>query len=81
MPTIDIGTRQLNRAKLKTITHCDYEIESILHAINVVLNGTHQNNELQNYFGDGKSDKKFLDLLDSGALWQIKHQKQFMELD
>ncbi len=81
VPTIDIGTRQLNRAKLKTITHCDYEIESILHAINVVLNGTHQNNELQNYFGDGKSDKKFLDLLDSGALWQIKHQKQFMELD
>ena len=81
VPTIDIGTRQLNRAKLGTITHCGYTKEQIYNAIDSVLKSSHKNNELQNYFGDGKSDEKFLDLLDSGKLWNIKHQKQFRELD
>lgn len=81
IPTIDIGTRQLNRVKLESITHCGYEKEQIQNSIDSVLKGTNKNNKLESYFGDGKSDQKFLGLLESGKLWKIKHQKQFQELN
>ncbi|AFL69175.1 UDP-N-acetylglucosamine 2-epimerase [Sulfurospirillum barnesii] len=81
VPTIDIGTRQLNRAHLKTIIHCNYDKNEICKSIEKVTNSFTQSNDVvQNYFGDGKSDKMFLELLDSDNLWKINHQKQFREL-
>ncbi|NBK99873.1 MAG: UDP-N-acetylglucosamine 2-epimerase (hydrolyzing) [Erysipelotrichia bacterium] len=81
VPTIDIGTRQLNRAHLKTITHCGYDKDEICKSIEKVTNGFTQSNDvLENYFGDGKSDEMFLELLDSNKLWTINHQKQFREI-
>ncbi|MCK9491401.1 MAG: UDP-N-acetylglucosamine 2-epimerase [Sulfurimonas sp.] len=80
VPTIDIGTRQLNRAKIETITNCGYSKEEILSTIKKTSIVNSKDNKLQNYFGDGKSDIKFLDLLESNKLWNVKHQKQFKEL-
>jgi len=80
VPTIDIGTRQLNRAKLNTIINCGYSKNKIINTIKIVLDSNLNNNQLENYFGDGNSDKKFLHLLKSGKLWDIKCQKQFKEL-
>ena len=38
VPTIDIGTRQNNRAKLKTIFNCNYNLKDILSTINKIKN-------------------------------------------
>jgi UDP-N-acetylglucosamine 2-epimerase (hydrolysing) len=77
IPTIDIGTRQNNRAKLPSIFHTDYDINNILNAIQKVL--LYQPKEIieNQYFGTGNSDKLFLELLSTEFFWGVEHQKQF----
>lgn len=80
--TIDIGTRQLNRAQFNTITHSSYEKDEISQSIDTVMNYPLIKQAIvTSCFGDGESDTLFLELLDSGKLWKINHQKQFRELD
>ena len=77
-PTIDIGSRQLNRVTSSSIIHSDYDSQSILRAIENSFKlppSTHTTN-----FGEGKSDKLFLELLNSNQLWKTQQQKQFVEL-
>ncbi len=80
-PTIDIGTRQLNRAKGPTIINCGYEVQDILSSIDKI-----QFIELKDIsegncnFGDGKSDKLFLKILKNENPWQINIQKSFQDL-
>lgn len=78
-PTIDIGTRQFNRSKFSSIFHCNYEKERILESIKGIKYYKKNNSYDLSYFGEGKSDKLFLELLDSGKLWNILCQKQFQE--
>ena len=79
VPTVDIGSRQKNRAKLQSIYHCANEKETILDGIDWAL--SYKGEEIEkHYFGEGKSDVTFLQLLDSGCIWKISHQKQFQEL-
>lgn len=81
VPAIDVGSRQKNRAKFSSIIHSSYEAVSILSAIDKALNFQDASNFPQkSYFGRGDSDQLFIDLLDSGKLWNIEHQKQFQEL-
>lgn len=83
VPTIDIGTRQNNRAKLDSIIHSGYDVKDILEAIDNVnaLNQKEKSNtEEKFHFGMGRSDQLFLKLLNSKELWNIKHQKQFQDL-
>ena len=83
VPTVDIGTRQTNRASLSSIFNCSYEKNDILNAIEKALlfdfNSTDLNND-NFHFGDGKSDKLFIELIKSKEFWQISHQKQFQEI-
>lgn len=80
-PSIDIGTRQLNRAKLGSIFHADYNTKDILSKIESVQSYIDSKDQsVKNHFGDGNSDKQFFELLESGKLWSIKQQKQFKEL-
>ena len=82
--TIDIGTRQDNRAKLDSIINSSYDAKDILEAINKVklLNKEGKSNTKEKFhFGMGRSDQLFLQLLNSKELWNIKHQKQFQELN
>ena len=83
VPTVDIGTRQFNRAKLDTIFSCAYEKEAILEAIKNVKEIKKETADISKdkfYFGKGRSDKLFLKLLNSEEFWKINHQKQFQEL-
>ena len=79
LPTIDIGTRQVNRASLSSIIHCEYKSKEILEAIENVKHLTiGLNDEVD--FGDGQSDKQFFKLLSSKEFWKIDCQKQFQDL-
>jgi len=80
VPTVDIGTRQNNRATFPSIFHCETTSEKIIEAINYTLEYKGDNGRANDYFGEGKSDKLFLKLLNSKEMWDISHQKQFQEL-
>jgi UDP-N-acetylglucosamine 2-epimerase (hydrolysing) len=82
IPTIDIGTRQNNRAKMSTIFNCGYSKKEILSLIEKIslIRIDKINNSNKFYFGKGKSDLLFLKLLNSKKFWQIEHQKQFQEV-
>lgn len=82
VPTVDIGSRQNNRAKLDTIFHSSYEVTDIIKTIDNVMKINFKNNSTNNdefHFGKGRSDELFLELLKSTKLWKISHQKQFQE--
>lgn len=79
-PSVDIGSRQNNRAKLSSIFHSDYEVLNIHNAINRALS-FEKNQQLQEqHFGNGKSDKLFFELLNSNKIWDTNCQKQFQSL-
>ena len=78
--TIDIGSRQKNRAKINTIINSSYKKEEILYCIKKVINSPKLKHNPKNYFGEGKSDQFFLKLIKSKKLWKINHQKQFQDI-
>lgn len=84
IPTVDIGTRQNNRAKLDSIFNCSYEVDDILESTQKALKYKFKVKNLNKddfHFGKGRSDKLFLELLNSTEFWQISHQKQFQEFN
>lgn len=83
IPTIDIGSRQNGRVKagtIKSIRHCDYDKSSIKALIKEVIDLPIQHQPTQ-FFGSAGSDKKFLDILSSQDVWQVKAQKQFLDVN
>ena len=81
VPTVDIGSRQKNRAQHKTILNCSYEKEMILDSIKKIDKKPSLIEKEKFYYGKGRSDKLFLKLLNSEEFWNIEYQKQFQELD
>ena len=81
VPTIDVGTRQNNRVDLISIVNVGYQKQEIVSAIRSLPDkNSIVSSECSYNFGQGKSDKLFIELLDSGKLWMVDHQKQFQEL-
>tara|TARA_R110002072_G_scaffold154304_3_gene304139 strand:+ start:252 stop:1388 length:1137 start_codon:yes stop_codon:yes gene_type:complete len=81
VPTIDIGTRQNNRAKLRSVLHAEHDVQSILDVIASLDSFTLEDTHLVDHdFGEGKSDILFMKLLESKEMWAIDRQKQFQEL-
>ncbi len=78
VPTIDIGTRQSNRAQANSITNVDYNLDKILLAIKNIKIVEH--NIDINEFGEGNSNELFLNLLKSDLIWKVNCQKQFQDL-
>ncbi|WLR41584.1 UDP-N-acetylglucosamine 2-epimerase [Bacillus carboniphilus] len=81
IPTIDIGNRQKNRYDLNYpnhIIHVHEEERAIKEAIKRI-----DKNVLKplSTFGDGKSDKKFIDILESEEIWELKIQKSFIDVE
>jgi UDP-N-acetylglucosamine 2-epimerase (hydrolysing) len=73
--SVNIGTRQQNRALNSEIINVDYDKKSI-------LNGILEANKLENYspknlFGDGNSDSKFLSIINQNFFWKTSRQKLF----
>ena len=78
IPTINIGTRQNNRAFSKAIINSDYTSLDILKSIEQLKNIRFSKEP--NNFGNGNSAEEFLKVLQSDSLWNTNHQKQFRAL-
>lgn len=79
VPTIDIGTRQHNRAQANSIINTSYNFEEILSEINNIESKKDEIIDITE-FGEGNSSELFLHLLMSDVIWQINCQKQFQDL-
>ncbi|MEM9679482.1 MAG: UDP-N-acetylglucosamine 2-epimerase [Bacteroidota bacterium] len=77
IPSINIGSRQHNRATLPSVINCDAEVDDILGAIS--KRSTLDYPKVQ-HFGIGDSTKKFMDSINSKSLWALDHQKQFKDI-
>jgi len=78
LPAIDIGTRQSGRYQkgyLKNIQHATENAQEILYCINHTI----YHKFASNYFGDGKSSIRFVDIIKSGKLAPI--QKKFIPIN
>ena len=78
--SIDIGTRQNNRASLSSILHCDYNKQEILNAITEVSNFSNNIKTETKHFGKGNSCELFLKILSDNKTWEINCQKQFKSI-
>lgn len=78
IPTINIGTRQENRALHAHILNTSYATTSIMVSLKL------KNERLKivdNSFGKGNSSNQFYNCLESNLLWKINHQKQFKDFE
>lgn len=78
IPVINIGTRQQNRALHADIINVDYTGKSISEALKVI--DSHSIQQTNSDFGLGNSADLFLQSLQSEAIWNVNHQKQFRDL-
>lgn len=76
VPSINIGSRQHRRCNGESIVNVKAQKEEILQAIARVdeLRGIKSD-----HFGDGNSTQRFIDVLTSESIWQMKTQKYFVE--
>ena len=81
VPTVNIGTRQLNRVSYPSIKNCSYSKEEIIESIEECKD-TKNNNEDLNFieFGEGDSDIKFQNLILEKSFWDTDKQKQFQDI-
>jgi len=77
IPAINIGSRQQNRTKNKMVTNVNPKASEIKKEIK---KGNKKTLKPNYEFGDGKSSKKFLELLKDKKSWGIKVQKSFVDL-
>lgn len=77
VPTINIGTRQLNRMQYASIINVPEDCEAILHALN------HLPDQLEpaKHYGQGNSADIFIQLLSNPAFWNTSYQKQFHDIE
>ena len=79
VPTIDLGSRQRNRAKIKSVISLNNYLK-LNNLINKFKKKKYQLKSLK-YFGTGNSHKKFLSILNQERIWKITNQKQFIQLN
>lgn len=80
VPTIDVGNRQNRRAKGPSIYNVPFDKDLLLRTIRQVLQASPSQTEYLRPFGDGTSDKKFMELLSMHQFWHISHQKEFQDI-
>ena len=76
VPTINLGTRQKNRVKCKSVINVEIKSGLINDAIGRASSLTF---EAEKLFGDGNSHQKFYDILISPNFWTTKTQKYFID--
>lgn len=77
VPTINIGTRQMNRYEYESIINVDYGRGDILKALNNLPHSV----KPSLHFGKGESAKLFVKELNNESLWNTPRQKQFIDFD
>ena len=78
IPTINLGTRQLNRSNNNNIINCSENKLDILKAINLSLG---LSIDTYSEFGLGNSDKLFRQIISKKSTWNISKQKLFFDLN
>jgi UDP-N-acetylglucosamine 2-epimerase (hydrolysing) len=78
IPSINIGTRQNNRALNEEIINCGYAMHEVQEAIRFARNA--ERYEPKALFGTGKSDQAFYEILSTQDFWRIKTQKSFKDI-
>lgn len=78
IPSINIGTRQQNRALDPTIIHSDFSKESLHEALKTAKTTGKTNSAFK--FGTGNSFKLFHQIISKNEFWEISHQKLFNDL-
>ena len=76
VPTINVGSRQKNRAKCKTIININYNTNNILKTL---ANIERIKKTKTNLFGSGNSANKFYKILKNRNTWKGNTQKQFKD--
>lgn len=79
IPSINLGSRQKNRAFGETIIHADFSEEEISKAINTARRMG--KGQPKRDFGKGNSNEQFFEIISDPAFWAAAHQKQFMDLE
>lgn len=77
-PSINIGTRQHNRAFNQSIFNVGYSKKEILEGIQSVEDAPTFQPSLK--FGKGKSHEQFIKQLEGELIWKTTKQKQFLDL-
>ena len=75
--TINIGDRQKNRLRSKLIKNTSFSEKKIVKLIKFVEN---RKINKRNFFGEGRSSKKILGLLQTNKIWKIRNQKNFVDI-
>lgn len=76
VPTVNIGTRQMNRFNYPSIVNVPEDKEAILRALNNLPTSVNPSM----HFGRGESAKLFIAHLRDPKLWNTPRQKQFRDL-
>ena len=76
VPAINIGTRQLNRARSQLIFDSAPDREAIAKSVSLALKAPREAEEL---FGDGKSAERFVNVLLDSPTWSDNTQKVFVD--
>jgi len=78
IPTINIGDRQLNRAKLNSIINLTHDSKKILKAINLSKDKKFKKTL---HFGNGNSSNKIVKIFSKKRFWMTPIQKKFTSID
>lgn len=78
VPTINIGNRQQNRAKCKTIIDINFNRLSIASALKNIRNVDRIPNNL---FGSGNSSSNFIKVFKNKNIWRENNQKKFVDVN
>ena len=79
VPTINLGSRQNNRSRAKTIFNIGFNKIKILEHVNKLYKHKNRFKPLKE-FGIGGSDQKFVNVIKNKAFWDISKQKQFIDI-
>jgi UDP-N-acetylglucosamine 2-epimerase (hydrolysing) len=77
LPTINVGSRQENRALNDDILNCSCNSVEIVDSIRAVYGRKYKSS---NSFGQGNSDLLFLEVISSADFWEISKQKLFKDI-
>jgi UDP-N-acetylglucosamine 2-epimerase (hydrolysing) len=80
VPTLNLGNRQYKRANIRSIINIKLNQADILNNMNFYFNKKHRFKKIF-YFGNGNSDKKFMNIIKKKSFWNIFNQKNFVEIN
>ncbi|HCJ09066.1 MAG TPA: UDP-N-acetylglucosamine 2-epimerase (hydrolyzing) [Lachnospiraceae bacterium] len=83
IPALDLGNRQAGRYRPDSFSHIHHTNETDPHLIDILQDTIAAKSNLtpQSYFGNGNSDKLFLDILLHKNIWHSNIQKRFIDID